>query len=127
MGETKLLNFEGNMCCLGHISLQCGVPGIELQNVGSPKNVASLVLLDFLSTYRLTEWGYRSGVETTSLTNSAIEINDDKYLSDTEREKKLTTLFAGHGYTLKFEGEYLGGHLDAVQRFMSASKDAGTD
>lgn len=48
--------------------------------------------------------------ETSDLARQAATINDSTQ-TDVVREAQLQKLFAEHGYTLAFEGEYLGGEI----------------
>lgn len=98
-GPTQLLNAAGYMCCLGQVSLQLGCKRAQIKNAQTPCGVS--VFVHELHGVLLTDSGWA-----TSLTVSAMDINDDSKLDDATRESKLAALFAKHGYTLTFTGEY---------------------
>jgi len=49
------------------------------------------------------------------LVDRAARVNDDEFISDSEREYRLTDMFAVSGIELSFYGEYLGGFLELLQ------------
>lgn len=89
-----------NMCCLGHICLQSGVPKEKLVSIGTPEDILdeyetgeTTGKINFLlSPKRLDNF----------LSEDAISINDDPEISDEERIKKLKVLFKKHNIVLKF-------------------------
>ena len=117
-GETKLLNKEGFMCCLGQISEQLGVPRESL-NHAVPSNVCKahieklspvLVRATEPTDYLPGDW------HNTDLAGNAMELNDheESYTEDgdegvidrEQREQSLTQHFLDHGHELVFTGEY---------------------
>jgi len=98
-GDTKLLNCEGYLCCLGFITREA-CPDLELLDKSEPDDLPRPV------------WGLSipkpSGVgrKNTKLTFDAIRINDDEDLSFEEREAKLLELFKDSPYELEFVGQY---------------------
>lgn len=83
-GLTRLLNKEGYMCCLGQICKQIGYDDEDIIDIGTPyplRRINHGVLLDdnyfdsFSSFFAL-----------------AIQINDDPYITNEERERQLIEL-----------------------------------
>lgn len=92
-GSTRLLNSCGYMCCLGQFSPQLN-PEITRENLlegFSPEDLDKTI--PGLTTKR--------GVINTYLSNQAIEINDDRHTTITEKIKSLKGLFKEHGYRIK--------------------------
>lgn len=100
-GDTRMLNFQGNMCCLGQVARQCGFSADQLYDRSTPVDV--VVDADTKPSGFLTR-ATRYGPKGTRLARAAIIINDAWGLSDCEREARLSRLFKAHGYALKFKG-----------------------
>lgn len=113
LGDTLLLNGEGYMCCLGHVALQCGLASRAILNLGNYDDFMS-------STWYDAEFEQLSGALVGDATDDdarrralndfqmkAISINDDRSLSDSEREEALIELFASRGHSIRFDGEYV--------------------
>lgn len=108
-GKTStLLDRGGCMCCLGFVATQCGVPADSILEEADP----SMLDADTAKTVPLLaeiydqdeEDGYAyERVRNSKLSNDAIEVNDDSRLTDAERERHLSELFAAHGYEMVFE------------------------
>jgi hypothetical protein len=100
-GTTQLLNSSGYMCCLGFMCIQSGLDRKDLFGWGEPcelhKKVPNLNIF-IPSDYDDNEGYYNNS----RLSDAAININDNDKTSITEKMKKLTTLFAEHGITIKF-------------------------
>jgi hypothetical protein len=101
-GETRLLNAEGFLCCLGQISLQLGATREDIRNMATPEDVTAEATsaLDLL---RCPSRHFAS-FEATELADNAMIVNDDHLLSEVRREKELVELFAGYGHELVFVG-----------------------
>lgn len=111
-GRKVLLDNNGNMCCLGHLSAACGVLPERLLGNAYPSSAWLEVnewardnFLNKLKTINSTpDWG-RSGRTPYLL---ATELNDGvgagKGLSDSERETALISLFKENGVELSFIG-----------------------
>lgn len=102
-GKTYLLNQEGFMCCLGQYSKLNGIPNESLLGEGLP--TSSWIIQ-----------GDRKGLENlvtddgmcSQFTDEAVEANDDKYITNEEREARLTKLALEHNdETWTFIGEYV--------------------
>ena len=96
---SKLLNGKNDKCCLGFLSLACGYTTEEIEEEVAPglvvktlnKNLFPETIADLAGT-------------NTDLTNSLMFVNDSyHYASDTDREIKLTELFAEGGIEVTFE------------------------
>jgi hypothetical protein len=102
-GQTKLLNHEGYMCCLGFITAAAN-PELNILEKGEPDDLKTTVpeltclSLDFAFSSR--------GWLNTNLTVAAIAINDSETLTAQEREEQLLELFKNSLYELEFVGEY---------------------
>lgn len=101
IGNTQLLNCEGFMCCLGQVAVQLGADRSRIACAGIPEEADS-ESLEYLTPVLVSDECLDS-----PLSNAAMRINDDRLLSDEDRECALTELFAKHGHTLTFTGEYV--------------------
>ncbi|WP_433970187.1 hypothetical protein [Tunturiibacter gelidiferens] len=102
-GETMLLNVDNMMCVLGQCSFESGVPLENLLEVPEPAEIEhhafSGIVGIFVSRNEAvvpSSWG------NSAFTKTAILINDDDKISDSEREIQLTTLFQSQGHSLNF-------------------------
>lgn len=95
-----------NMCCLGIIACQLGIPKDKIAGHGDPENVADGDTQDtFLQAGFLKDAVDGFGHVTrynSELSHKAIDINDST-LIPSEKEAKLTELFKKHNITLIFE------------------------
>lgn len=98
--ESKMLNAQGNMCCLGQIAAQCGVPASQLAGRDGPSDVFRSAD-GFLVTQDL-------GVMNSQLSRLAMGINDSRQLKQSTRERNLRKLFAEHDVRLRFTGKLYG-------------------
>lgn len=94
--DSRLLREDGMRCCLGHVGKQCGLRDAELLGVISPRGNAAF------PTFLIDGEAFRGNSKTCS---DMMEINDDRSISDTEREAKLTEIAAANGITLIFTDE----------------------
>lgn len=92
---------NGKMCCLGfaanqisRISKNAMYMNYEPSQIYEKKSF----LVDFISTEDL----HHSEIVNNHFTNKAIAINDDIGITDSEREDRLTKLFAKNGIKLEF-------------------------
>lgn len=84
------------MCCLGFLGKACGIRKIKGQE--SPEMVSST---------KWPKWLVRNGENVNISTNTVacsrlMEVNDNSYILELVREKKLTKEFAKHGIEVKF-------------------------
>lgn len=106
MGESALLNEEGNMCCLGFICHQTGTPKYILATARTPGSV----ICRGIDRGRIPKALLNDSVDHTlpdpydsELANKAISINDT-VMPSKDRERELKKLFAGI-YNLEFVGK----------------------
>lgn len=94
-GDTRLLNHEGYLCCLGFWSLSCGLSPEDIKDFSECCRLplAGKFPSWFMDDFNLVE-------------DTFMVANDNPYLKQDEREKLLTKLFADHGVELVFTGEY---------------------
>jgi hypothetical protein len=107
-----LANREGFMCCLGQISCQAGVPYKAVIDVASPNGIDDEHNRPITSLFLSA----RDTDNQNKLAWEAMRINDHSKLTGEEREAKLSALFALHGHTLTFTGEFIGGDKRACIR-----------
>ena len=91
-GISRLQNEYGNRCCLGFYGCQLGIRSNRLKNKGSPFMVKSSLwpkwlVDDCYNSYECSE---------------LIGINDDSFLPEFKREKRIAEIFKKHGVTVKF-------------------------
>lgn len=89
-GMSALLNEAGNMCCLGHLGIACGVPKDKLLYKVHPDN---------LPPTEASKYPYVSGWA------KFMAVNDDYDTSDAEKEKKLRELAKENGFRFRFTGK----------------------
>lgn len=102
--RSELLREDGQMCCLGQISKQCGLKPKDLRNVASPM---SLDQKPAEKLRKVLPWLLKVEKVDAELTNThvcgvAMEVNDRENLSDAKREARLTAIFAKRGIELEF-------------------------
>jgi hypothetical protein len=101
LASTFLLDENGSMCCLGFVAQQCGVPKKALLEANAPR------VLDWVHKATTTPALIQSdGFTETSLTKTAIGINDNTKIDRKTREKRLKAVFKKHGYSIEFIGHY---------------------
>jgi len=88
---TKLLNKHGR-CCIGFVCQQLGATDDELRDKGRISDLAPGVKLRIGS-------GLDGGF---TWIGEAYHINDDYKITDAEREKRLSELFAANGHEMEF-------------------------
>ncbi len=94
--RSSLLRIDGKQCCLGFRAEACGVSKSALLGVQVPSQLSGTVpdaLLELADAY----------VKTPHLCSAGVTgANDDKGMSDSEREMILTELFAERGDVVEF-------------------------
>jgi hypothetical protein len=101
-GPTELLSEDGYMCCLGQVALQLGVPKEDLLHRQVPQDMSeenrkkAVILL------------YSDGIgddplkAPSRLSRKAVNINDDMFMSVSDKMENLTNLFKEEGFELEF-------------------------
>ena len=100
-GPTLLHNHQGFMCCLGQISLQCGIPKDKLTGI-TPAQIDPEYKHKVLDIGLLQDPIQRSS----QLSILAMNINDLKGTTPTQKEEHLIELFKKENLELEFVGEY---------------------
>lgn len=99
-GNTRLLNEEGYMCCLGQCALQVGIPKDDIFNWGEPLEILNII--EENPFVILIEGAFTTRQLNTELSKRAMAINDDVELNQTEREAGLQRIFQEYGHTINF-------------------------
>lgn len=85
-----LRSFDKKMCCLGFLARSCGYGVTEINEMCTPSGVAKIYGDHFPYSVLIHK---DINVLNSDMTIEAMGINDDKYLSESDREEKLTRLF----------------------------------
>lgn len=112
-GKSRLLNDQGNMCCLGFFSVACGLSKSDIDDVGEPNEITPspentdklpgwLVKLECDYNEDENDAGYIYFVDEPD-TEKLININDDSELSENTREFKIKEIFKSHDIDVEFE------------------------
>lgn len=96
-GETRLLNKEGYMCCLGQFSLQLN------KNLRKEDIFHLFWTEDIEKKVPLLNKKCNSYICSTKLAEKAIMINDSVFTTVEEKVKKLRGLFKKEGYRIIFK------------------------
>lgn len=110
--NSSLLRTEdGKMCCLGFCALQAGFTPEQIEDKPEPTGVSTIDDPDDLWPDGILERIEDTDPETdelvveyctTLVTDELMATNDNENLLDSEREKKITSLFASIGITAEF-------------------------
>lgn len=101
--DSRLLHPDrkfANMCCLGHICEQAGIPKKLLFEMPSP---ASLTELDVEEYSKISFLLNKHKDNNNKLSKKAMKINDDINITDEVRIEKLKALFLEHKIKLVFK------------------------
>lgn len=91
-----------NMCCLGILAEQCGVPKAQLLEVVTPAGIDPLpIVLNFLVQKSACDVMHPANSPVAELLMHA---NDSDVMTDDEREVIITTTLAEHGFAVTFTG-----------------------
>lgn len=139
-GDTVLLSANKMKCCLGFACLISGAPESSILDKGEPYQIKGG--RDSISDiFGLLEGGYEEDMEdddgkqytevsdlhNSDLTGDAIEINDNRYITEEEREAELTELFKKHGHTIEFYGETDPAYIAYLDRKKEESNEGHND
>jgi len=101
---TTLLNNHGCMCCLGFHALQFTKATKEcIDGVSTPESITYKCNIG--KTILLTKRTPFEKRHHTEFSKKAIVINDDRHISEKDRESRLKKLFKTKGYAIKFTGK----------------------
>lgn len=109
-GEYSALKSGNEYCCLGFFAKACGFKNKDIDRTCTPDEIYGNVETDestFKDFYNNLDPNFKFLINPKTQSDTKIclklmEVNDKKYLSDEEREKKLTALFAKKGVEVKF-------------------------
>lgn len=90
-GEDSLLRSpeSGKMCCLGFLALQCGYSTKDINGIATPESIGKKS--KFIP--GLVEYNHYNTLGNTNLCNKLMYINDAYRITESQREKRLTTWF----------------------------------
>lgn len=99
-GSIALLNQQGYMCCLGFAAHQlCRKSKNILLNKNNPDELDRIVL-------PLTKKSKGGFIYDTTFSAECINVNDDRFITRKQRERKLIRKFNAQGIDLQFYGKY---------------------
>jgi hypothetical protein len=107
-GESRLLNKQGNMCCLGFACKALGFRESAIDDITSPESLTAMVYKPALRIEKLGKLiGSRVYEKTVLIENSedcqsAMNINDDDKISEEDREAQLKPILKKLGFSVKF-------------------------
>lgn len=98
---NSLLLPNGSKCCLGFAGKQlCNISDERMLDMPDPESLG----MDFENGMPWSVWMGVSGQARHSFDiESLIDINDDEGISDSDREEKITAIFAQHDVDVIFE------------------------
>lgn len=99
--ESQLLTRDGQRCCIGFVCQQLNVPDDKVLKVSI---ISSIEGINTDTIGRLSEIlrPTKFGSVTPSWISEAYVVNDDKNISDSERESQLQALANSAGHSFKF-------------------------
>lgn len=100
-GQSALLNYDGNMCCLGWFAKANGATDEQMEGVSSPCYFPMSKSVDKKLQQALAP--LVRGISDSRLCVQMINSNDNEDHSESFREAELTKLFAEIGWEPKFE------------------------
>ena len=108
--ESRLLDSEdGRMCCLGFAALACGFTEDEINSNGLPEDMMNELDEDnketkgsWYSGLLMEDPSLRSKYKDTKLTSDLVSVNDDLFIDDETRKRRLKILFAKIGVEVEF-------------------------
>ena len=92
---SSLLRPDGMMCCLGHLSIACGISSDMILNLAMPYDMEHCYPEEYEKMPEKLKPAHVAQGELAS-------INDNYGMSDEERERRLTTGFADHDIEVEF-------------------------
>lgn len=88
----------GKMCCLGFACSKLGVTDKQMTTLTDFKLIGLPNDLSKSEKEKLPKWLFGEGDDVDKLAS----VNDNCLLSDTQKEKRIITIFARHGVKVKF-------------------------
>lgn len=105
-GYSQLLNANGFMCCLGFCLKQEGFEDIQIHDVDLPEEVVGIQTTNFTFQNEIDFHNFDPSITNTTLSNIAVDLNDDCTTTAEKKEKLLKELFNKHNLDIIFEGKY---------------------
>lgn len=99
-GDTTLLNYEKNMCCLGQVAHELGIPLDDLEEQTDPRDVPDGKMIEAGFVVRAVMPLY--AFQNSAFSGFCITHNDNSTITDKQREALLIEEFKKNGHTLKF-------------------------
>lgn len=99
--QTKLLDSDGMMCCLGQDAEACGIDREKLFDREDPNEIDQVFGRLSKKISHLIHDSTNS-----KFANDMIKVNDDPYLTDARRELELFLVGKKHRVFIQFVGEY---------------------
>lgn len=96
--NSTLLNEDGDMCCLGQILKQCGIPDEQLESGSVPGDIELPDEVESIATRSDPSYNPSD----TEHSFNMMGVNDDIGLSDSLREERLHELAEKAGFSLQF-------------------------
>lgn len=109
-GSSQLLNEKGAMCCLGFFSRKLGATPKQIRDVPAPHCLVQKFIVDdnaplakkWKRLFKGLVVGKLNRLTRTNLADKMMPLNDNEEVSELEREKGLTKMFAKLGWKPKF-------------------------
>lgn len=99
--SSLLRSCDGKMCCLGQVMQQCGIPDNELREIGEPSDIHNPdIEVEVLCEWQ--QWAISPTRHMHPRISSMMELNDDVFTEDFDRESRLSELAQQAGFSLKF-------------------------
>lgn len=99
--SSRLLNSRVNRkCCLGFLGQACGIPDAQMQGETLPRESNTKWPKWLFNPTNPLKSPWYTSIELTAF----VDANDATEVSETERERRLTELFAAQGVEVEFIG-----------------------
>lgn len=89
---------DGKMCCVGQMCLQLGQTPEQIAGT----NGISEILIDKLTPDTLKVFAINDNISKQEWVSAAYLINDDRLITDSDREQRLIGLLMGQGHAVEF-------------------------
>jgi hypothetical protein len=101
--HSRLLNDEGQMCCLGFYAVAAGLPTDAIRRAACPSDVPRALWKTKLTSMDETV-PLLPEARDTNAAHILMRMNDVEDVADEDREKRITDLFKQIGIDVKFVG-----------------------
>jgi hypothetical protein len=104
--QSRLQTTDNKMCCLGFYAKECGLKKKHLLDISTPSEILydiRTLWKSFLFDRKDIEFANdETWITDSNVANDLMEINDNKFITEKERERRLKDLFKAQGIKLKF-------------------------